>query len=191
MISGGRDFAKFIRDSTKATAAERLGTITARNANGTYQITDMLSGQVVTVSRRTPRETWPLKTRILYGAADASGRVLGASPVILGHASRDFRGLAGSATAFTTESFFGLIVIRVSPMPARLTRGGSAVVVTISGRNLVGPVTYSDANVSNDAAQVITATLVTLTIKANPGAGIGLRDITVGSITIPNAIEII
>ena len=71
----------------------------------------------------------------------------------------------------------------ISPYPANLTTGGSAVTILVTGVNFSSAnttITYSDLGFTNSPAPVYTPTLITLSVLAEPGeVASGLYDMTI------------
>lgn len=126
--------------------------------------------------------------QVVLSSLEASGRAIGGGWVVVSYprVSVGLGAPVSGTTALAGESVSRIMVAGVEVSSVILVVAGAVVTILIYGTGLTSAPTYGHASIVNHAAQVITATLITLQVKANAGTPLGRYTLTVAGVVIPN-----
>ena len=162
--------------------------VTVALVNGRYTVTDPVTGG-------TYKAATSLTTAIAVGKRvvvrhNASGRSTGRVPEIIGVSQDSGNGVVSGELALDAP-VTGETVTRMPELPVTLVAGGAATVVTIYGVGLSSAITYGDAGITNDAAQVTSDNAITIRPKASGAVAKGRYTATVAGVVIPDFFEVV
>lgn len=175
---------RYFRDRTRSTADARQAIVLSAPSATEYAVELVDTGR--TINAVVPKGLAALSAgqRVTVAPLGASGIGNGRYHIVSSHPL-----VQTSATPATSTKSAETVTL-IAPEPVTLVNGGAAVEVLIYGVGLATAPTYGDAGITDDVAQVITATLITLHVKASGGMAAGRYSLTVAGVTISNFFEV-
>lgn len=170
----------YLRGLVQRTADNRRARIVAAISSNEYSAVLLDTGGTVRVTAVRGMQTLAAGAIVLI-APIASAGIPNAGYVI-----QSVTSLLQPTSVPVSASLAAEIPTRIDSDPTTLVKGGAGVEVKIYGANLSTAPTYGDPGITDDVAQVITATLITLRPKASGGMAVGRYSLTAGGITFPN-----
>jgi hypothetical protein len=189
-----RGMGHYLRDLRRRTAEIIPATISEIIGSGVYRVTLDRTGGTARATVAQPGVTFKVGQAVRVNRIDSSGAAPNGGLVIMGPAFLANRSDAPSYSTTTTRTAEtvsrimsgGETVERVT-----LTAGGAAVTVLIYGSGLTSAPTYGHAGITDDVAQVITSSLITIVVEAAGGTPDGLYSLTVAGMEIPNFFSVV
>lgn len=167
-----------------------LGEVVSLRPNGDYRVVLHDTQGEVTATPLTVGANFTIGHAVLVTRPDAAGRGVGNVYSILGLAGSGARNITLAGRVTEGHEATGVTITSIEPIPTSLAIGGAEVVVSIRGTGFTAAPTYGHTGIVNHVAPVVTATLITLQIKANGGTPAGRYSLTLGAIVMPNAIYV-
>lgn len=185
----------YLRGMAKRKAETRFAEVDAVRSDGNYWLLDGATGERFIATPGTVGGTLSKGQTVTVSKPDGSGRSSGTGYSIIGVQTTNGRNssLTSRVTDENTtsaESLARIVSGGVTVTSVQLVKGGAAVTVLLYGVGLATAAVYGDAGITDNVAQVITSTLITIQPKASGGMAVGRYSLTVAGVTIPNFFEV-
>lgn len=186
-----RDDGRYLSGLVRRTTQNVSGIVTESLGNNEYMVRLNHTNGEVRAGLGQAGISLAIGQAVVLTSVDATGRAPGAGYVI-----SDYPTLGNKNAGVITQPFAATVaknaetLVKISPTSVSLTAGGAAATILAYGTNLSSAAVYGHVSIVNDVAQVTTATLITLQVKANGGCPAGRYDLTVAGVTIENFFEV-
>lgn len=186
----------YLRGAFRRLSGAVRGTIVSKKADGGYvvQREDTLAN--VIAQRGDVSGEFSIGQFVTLSIPDRSGATAGTGYTIIARQTTNSRSTS-LASRFSNqvnnpaEAIARITVGGVTVRKVQLTHGGAAVTILIYGSGLATAAVYGVAGITDNVAQVITSSLITIQPIASGGTALGKYSLTVAGQVLANFFEVV
>jgi len=172
-----QQLGRYWDERDRRTSPDIYANIASLNADGSYMVRRQDNNELVRATASNLGVTYKPGTVVICVNPGASGLNRNTGLTIIGFPGTALKNASGAPVTGDSFSTSGSAVLSITPNPVNMW-SGQTVAVTIRGAGFTAAPTYSSPLLTNASAPVVTATQITLSVKADEAIAAGTYGLT-------------